>query len=582
MRVEFMIAGMSLSQRLIATKLMKEKQGKTGLIDGIKAFAAALFPAFNESDAQANNIYVQDTPLNGGFGFANSKAENDLDPSETLDNVGLSKDRALRYATFALMSTDSIITDAIDMHLSHALSADSKTGVIVELSAASPEFDDLIDELNSGPMKLINDNIVNWAKLMCTYGVSYIRPYAKEGAGITHFESSFYTLPQFVREYTRSGLLAGYTNQYLRDKKHSGAVQLAPPWALLSLKIPYHTPDPTREPEHYGSAVYSLFDDVFDQMVVETQDYGQSFLETCYGPWRDLVESIDSMRGSRKNASRIDRMMLVPMEGLDPIAAAEYANYIASQLKATQEAQERRTFLQGLRPLITNSLIPVHSGKGQMQIDTNRTDPNISDIEDIMFHLKRLAGSLGIDVSMLGWADLLSGGLGEGGFFQTSIQAARRSAWIRKAATTMINRALDLHMWYRYKKVVPATMAKPWVVEFNSLNSAIAESENEARESRANYSLVVANLVDTIINGSAKKSPALVRELLKGSLDIDGEKLELVLKELLAVAAESEDDLMMSSMGYELAADQLMALNGEKIERLVMERIMKNMLGVEQ
>jgi hypothetical protein len=401
--------------------------------------------------------------------------------------------------------------------------------------------------------------------------------------GITHFESSFYTLPQFVREYTRSGLLAGYTNQYLRDKQHTGTVQLAPPWSLISMKVPYHVADPTREPEHFGSAIYSLFDDVYDQMIVETQDYGHSFLENSFGPWRDLVEAIDSMRGSRKNASRIDRMMLVPMEGLDPIAAAEYSNYIASQLKANQENQERRAVLKSLRPLINNSLIPVHGGKGQMTIDTNRTDPNISDIEDIMFHLKRLTASLGIDVTMMGWADLLSGGLGEGGFFQQSIQAARRATWIRQAASTMINRALDLHFWYKYKKVVPADMAKPWSVQFNSLNTSIAESENEARESRANYATVIATLVDAIANGATQRSPLLTKALLEGALDLDDEQMKQVLADIKAAGADEGGeggDMVMSSMKLEQAAEQLMQLHGDEVEQMLMQKVLKKLLGV--
>jgi hypothetical protein len=289
------------------------------------------------------------------------------------------------------------------------------------------------------------------------------------------------------------------------------------------------------------------------------------------------------MRGSRKNASRIDRMMLVPMEGLDPIAAAEYSNYIASQLKANQENQERRAVLKSLRPLINNSLIPVHGGKGQMTIDTNRTDPNISDIEDIMFHLKRLTASLGIDVTMMGWADLLSGGLGEGGFFQQSIQAARRATWIRQAASTMINRALDLHFWYKYKKVVPADMAKPWSVQFNSLNTSIAESENEARESRANYATVIATLVDAIANGATQRSPLLTKALLEGALDLDDEQMKQVLADIKAAGADEGGeggDMVMSSMKLEQAAEQLMQLHGDEVEQMLMQKVLKKLLGV--
>ncbi|NMS31495.1 hypothetical protein, partial [Vibrio parahaemolyticus] len=107
-----------------------------------------------------------------------------------------------------------------------------------------------------------------------------------------------------------------------------------------------------------------------------------------------------------------------------------------------QEVVDRSRKL-GFIPTVINTLLPFMGGaKGGLQIDTFTTDPNISHIEDIMFHLKRLAGTLGVDPSMLGFGDLLSGGLGEGGFFRTSIQSALRANQIRAAVVAFVKRAI--------------------------------------------------------------------------------------------------------------------------------------------
>ena len=489
--------------------MARKEQGKSGIISSLKAFADALYPAFRENDNDRGAL-IQDAPL--AYGRMNGIA--DIDgadaDAEALNQDVLPKERAERYSCFAKMSTDPLIDEAINMHVTFALAPDKQTGHIFELTSTSPEFDELVSELKRGLLPLINKDLVGWAYIMCVYGVSYVRPYAKEGLGITHFESNYYTLPHFVREYVRSGLPAGFTNQYLREKDRRAAVTLAPPWSLVSLKIPYYAPNPEVEPLNYSGQQYSLMDDLLDRSIVENQDYGHSFLERSFEPYRDLIDAIDSLRGSRRNASRIDRMMLVPMESLDPMQAAEYSNYISAQIKAKNEAEDRWSFLRRSRPLINDSIIPVHGGsKGQITIDTQRIDPNISDIEDILFHLKRLASSLGVDASMLGWADMLSGGLGEGGFFQTSIQATRRANWVRHACSETINRIIDLHLWYRHKKVFPKGTERPWNITFNSLNTAIAESENDARESQAAQSTMIAQLVDAISGGAAKKSPEL-------------------------------------------------------------------------
>lgn len=47
-------------------------------------------------------------------------------------------------------------------------------------------------------------------------------------------------------------------------------------------------------------------------------------------------------------------------------------------------------------------------------------------MELALTHLKRGMGALGLDLSLLGWMEMISGGLGDGGAFHTSAQVGQQ------------------------------------------------------------------------------------------------------------------------------------------------------------
>ena len=98
--------------------------------------------------------------------------------------------------------------------------------------------------------------------------------------------------------------------------------------------------------------------------------------------------------------------------------------------------------------------------------------------------MKRLGGALGVDPSLLGFGDMLSGGLGDGGFFRVSVLAAVKANLIRAAIRDGLNQICQIHCAYRYGKVyVPGT--EPWSIRFNSVSSAIEREEAETQEKLA-------------------------------------------------------------------------------------------------
>ncbi|HAS6646018.1 TPA: phage portal protein [Vibrio parahaemolyticus] len=524
---------------------------------GLAAALKQAFPFFNENDDKESGISFE-----SGAGYTGSPfhdRDNQLDESNgALTNDGrkssdrfflhkLPKDRFMLYPILKEMAEDSTIDAALNLHLGHALSVSNDHGMAVYLHPTDEKYAEYVGRLNRELLAPINDNLMNWTYSTLVYGVNYVRPYTKEGVGITHFEANYYTLPNQIREYERSGELAGFTAEYLQTRANGEQVRLAEPWALIPLKMPIWRPDMDMPPVNYTGQRYSLYDDAYSRMPIETQNYGTSILLTCFEAWSMLRQSIAALGASRVNASLIDRMVAVNTDGLDAAGAAEYINMVADQMKQDRQEVVDRSRKLGFIPTVINTLLPFMGGaKGGLQIDTFTTDPNISHIEDIMFHLKRLAGTLGVDPSMLGFGDLLSGGLGEGGFFRASIQSALRANQIRAAVAKFVKRAIDIHTIYRDGKVW-SDNDMPFEIRFNSLNTAIEQEKADAMESQANYATMLATVLDLIEQSPIGKSEKLKNHLYTSVIGLDSELAKEVISELAAQA--SKNDKMMESIG---------------------------------
>ncbi|EGQ9764904.1 phage portal protein [Vibrio alginolyticus] len=524
---------------------------------GLAAALKQAFPFFNENDDKESGISFE-----SGAGYTGSPfhdREHQLDESNgALTNDGrkssdrfflhkLPKDRFMLYPILKEMAEDSTIDAALNLHLGHALSVSNDNGMAVYLHPTDEKYAEYVGRLNRELLTPINENLMNWTYSTLVYGVNYVRPYTKEGVGITHFETNYYTLPNQIREYERSGELAGFTAEYLQTRANGEQVRLAEPWALIPLKMPICRPDMDIPPVNYTGQRYSLYDDAYSRMPIETQNYGTSILLTCFEAWSMLRQSIAALGASRVNASLIDRMVAVNTDGLDAAGAAEYINMVADQMKQDRQEVVDRSRKLGFIPTVINTLLPFMGGaKGGLQIDTFTTDPNISHIEDIMFHLKRLAGTLGVDPSMLGFGDLLSGGLGEGGFFRTSIQSALRANQIRAAVVAFVKRAIDIHTIYRDGKVWNDN-DMPFEIRFNSLNTAIEQEKSAAMESQANYATMLTTVLDLIEQSPIGKSPKLKNHLYTSVVGLDSELANEVISELAAQVAKN--DKMMESIG---------------------------------
>ncbi|HGY8706516.1 TPA: phage portal protein [Escherichia coli] len=465
------------------------------------------------------------------------------------DSISLSAElpgeRLQKYNILETMAKSPTISTALNIHIAHALAPSKKTGQAFILSpkdGSDAEAVSRCEELTADLGAMINDGLPSWAMIMAIFGVSYVRPYAEQGRGITGIESSYYTLPHFVQEFYRGSQLVGFSGDYILDT-HSLRRVITEPWNLVSMKNPYWTPQHKVIPVSYGTKGYSLLSDQADKPLMETQNYGTSFLEYSYEPYLNLCASLAALKSTRNNAAKIDRLIALTTNTLDPVNAANYTRGVSQALKRHSDLVAKRSINANAIPTVLNHLIPVMGdGKNGITIDTQSIPADISGIEDVMFHLRQLAASLGIDATMLGWADQMSGGLGEGGWQQTAIQAALRANWIRQAAQRTIYRLLDIHLAYKYGKVYTETN-RPYDVQFNSMNTAIQEEENRELDARANFVAVISQIMDQIQNNpKLAGSDAFMRYLFTEQLHIDDDTLNTMIKEFKANESEQNNE----------------------------------------
>ncbi|HCP6426194.1 TPA: phage portal protein [Escherichia coli] len=523
--------------------------------DKNKGFLSALKKAFNGGDVTPADpvVFTSGHSVVARSGLSALRpgilGSNSDGMTSEADSISLSAElpgeRLQKYNILETMAKSPTISTALNIHIAHALAPSKKTGQAFILSpkdGSDAEAVSRCEELTADLGAMINDGLPSWAMIMAIFGVSYVRPYAEQGRGITGIESSYYTLPHFVQEFYRGSQLVGFSGDYILDT-HSLRRVITEPWNLVSMKNPYWTPQHKVIPVSYGTKGYSLLSGQADKPLMETQNYGTSFLEYSYEPYLNLCASLAALKSTRNNAAKIDRLIALTTNTLDPVNAANYTRGVSQALKRHSDLVAQRSINANAIPTVLNHLIPVMGdGKNGITIDTQSIPADISGIEDVMFHLRQLAASLGIDATMLGWADQMSGGLGEGGWQQTAIQAALRANWIRQAAQRTIYRLLDIHLAYKYGKVYTETN-RPYDVQFNSMNTAIQEEENRELDARANFVAVISQIMDQIQNNpKLAGSDAFMRYLFTEQLHIDDDTLNTMIKEFKANESEQNNE----------------------------------------
>lgn len=520
-----------------------------------KSFWRKLFPGFKETDSRnaaglninlaAGGIYesfVDDAMNQGGVSASGADGEHPL--SE------LPYNRFAKYNLFKAMADDSTIDSALKMHISHALSARSDTGEIIAIESTGNEKDPIVNDLRNSLSHIFNANCQAWAYSAALYGCWFPRVYGSQGKGVELVRSDYYSHPRFITMYEQAGQIAGYTSAYQNPTK--GGIELIAPWKIVPFRIPIWKQMDT-EPVRADASLFDMAnDDYLADALMESQNYGTSLIETAFVPWTDLQEAILSLNMSRKNASRLERMIGVNTGKLSPQKAAQYLNIVSSQIQNVDKANSKASLRKGFVQTVINHLIPIFGdGRGRLDISTVEGSPNIDALADIDFHIKRLGSALGIDPALLGFGEMLSGGLGDGGFFRISVLAAIKANMLRHAIMAGCEQICDIHVAYKFGKVfLPGE--KPWRIVFNSVSSALEREERENMEGRAGFATMLAQLIQVLDQDFATVDKnAFENYLFTDILKVPEEKFAIMFPKKKAEEAE------------QAAKDAAAAMNGE-------------------
>ncbi len=208
----------------------------------------------------------------------------------------------------------------------------------------------------------------------------------------------------------------------------------------------------------------------------------------------DLQDAICSLNMSRRNAARLERIIGVNTGTLQPERAARYMDAISERLTNASQEIQTQSYLRGNVQTVVNHIVPNFADKGSITVEAVQGTPDINGLEDVLFHVKRLGSAVGIDPSLLGFGDLLSGGLGDGGFFRISVMAGVKADLLRRAIKNGIHRLCEIHVAYKYGKVFMPRDC-PWEIGFNAVSTAIEREEQETLEARANISSSVVSAI---------------------------------------------------------------------------------------
>ena len=484
----------------------------------------------------------------------NLKAAQEIDQSDTyLYGAGITtvasllgrgrheaRTRQIIYEKWMRMEGDPIISTAIQLLVTAALGGHETTGdlVFVEerpIAKENKQLQAVVDDVKT-LAPLFNRIAFQMAYTGAIYGDSYARVYSAPKEGVIEVSTTELIRPQLVQPFERGDRTVGYAVTIgKRNFQRLDALQ------MVRLKMPRTVWIP-----QYGVLEKSL------KMMLEEDDYeklplmpsmvGGSLIYAAEEPYDNLCATLLGLVGQRWIDSIDESIVTVNLKDMTKEQQQKTVESIKSMLSRSKEYAEnavKRGFpiLEKIR-----HILPIFDEKQLATITpANGGAPgragNIA-IDDIYFHARLLSGALGVDLSMLGFADQMSGGLGEGGFFRMSAQAAERSRVIRVALEECFNSIVDIHTYQKYGMVFTPS-ERPWDINFYGSISALEAEKQRTKADAMNAAGLIAQIIGTLKEAGA--TPEIAERFLQKEMMIDEDEAKLYAKMLESTGGEGGD-----------------------------------------
>lgn len=397
-----------------------------------------------------------------------------------------SRSRVDIYRKFHYMMGDPIISSALRLHVTMALGGHETTGETVFIERKSDIKDGdkraaIVDDLVRQVAPILNKHAHSICFNACGFGDAYGRVYTREKHGLIDIDTGELVYPPLVQPFDRANDTVGYVVSTGRRLNERLTIK-----QLARMKMPrmLYLPQ-TRALEK--AIRQNIVEDDPELLQPLPALVGGSFLEAAEEPYDNLISSLRGLVSQRILSSIDETLVGVNLDGMTIEQRKLFMTSLTKMLKTMKDRADKHVRDGEFSTQRNIHVLPTSGDKQLTQISSfNGTDNGANvNIEDVMLHARLLSGALGIDLSMLGFADQLTGGLGEGGFNQTSAQAAERSGIIRTAFTEFANKLIDLHMLAKYGWVFDEG-DRPFNVNFYGSIAALEAKEQASRERSMN------------------------------------------------------------------------------------------------
>ncbi|WP_151765801.1 hypothetical protein [Acinetobacter colistiniresistens] len=454
------------------------------------------------------------------------------------------------YTLYKVMGKDPTLSACLNLLTTAALGGHESRGQVVFINPA----DSLLGGgLNARDIRrkielekpyieeLINSIIYPLCRMATQYGDSYTRMYGEKDYGITNLLCNELTESPLIQPYEQGGRTIGF---HVLEQNQFNVPKLTrlTTYQMARMKMQRVSPVPQFK-NTYQLIGRILADNNLNNLPLIPSEVGGSFLQDAEEPWEKAILNMAALDSQQIADSVMQSFLTVNMANMPEAARKTYRASLKKMLEETKN--NIRNALKGGDALFQRfyHILPVWDDKDvltPMGDIAQRSSP--LSIEYLMLHFRRMTGTLGIDISLTGWADMLAGGLGDGVSFHTSAQVMQRAMLIRQAATPTINHIINMHFGYKYG-ITFKPGRYPWKVEFYSDISAAAEQALNSKNTRASTLMAVSQAITLLKDlGLGPKENKILLTTILGLDDDEAERIASSLGKAIEIDRRAQNE----------------------------------------
>lgn len=457
------------------------------------------------------------------------------------------RERKEIYTCYKTMMQDPTIHACLNLLVTAALGGHETRGEVVFIKPAdrikkggqrANELRKMVEEEAEYLQNLINNVIFAFARNGIGYGDSFARVYPQKGVGVAHIVCDETVDTPLIQAFEQAGRTVGYHVLEMNDFEIRKITKLNK-HQMIRMKMQRITPLPQFRIDHVLHKQL-LDEDDLNAVPIIPSPVGGSFLQSVEPAWKDWVLSFSALNTQQIADSVNTQFITANMAGMPEANRKKFKKSLISSLMQVHE-KTKKAFQGGESLWGTNwVMMPTWDDKQVMNPLgdlTQRTSP--MSLELALTHLKRGVGSLGLDLSLTGWMELISGGLGDGAAFHTSAQVMQNSVLIRQALTEPLIDLCIMHFAYKYNKSFKRGDL-PFRIEFYSDIGAAATEALNNKNTRAGITAMTLGALQQAKDLGLSKEGSQV--ILTEYLGMDDQQAELIVTDLDAARKKSEEE----------------------------------------